>query len=153
MLDARRRRIRGVGGVRAADGQWARADSPKRAAWWSDVVATLDVDDLVGVPGSGPVAFASFTFDDGPSDSFIIVPSVIVGRRDGAAWITTVGDATVDPRVDPVEAQSSVRYSDGHMTAARFQASVSEAVRSIEAGHIGEGCPRARSAGHDGRTG
>ena len=77
------------------------------AQWWSDVVANLDVDDLVGVPGSGPVAFASFTFDDGPSESVIIVPRVIVGRRDGAAWVTTVGDVDDDPRVDPVDPPSN----------------------------------------------
>ena len=133
--------MRGADGF-VAWGEFARLtiDGPGRfseaAAWWRDVVATLDVDDLVGVPGSGPVAFASFTFDDGPSDSFVIVPRVIVGRRDGAAWITTVGDAPVDPRVEPVEQQSTVRYSDGDMTATRFEASVSEAVRRIERGTL-----------------
>ncbi len=65
----------------------------RAAQWWRELVESLDVDDQVHVPGTGPVAFGSFTFDDGPSSSVMIVPNVIVGRRDGASWITTIGDA------------------------------------------------------------
>ena len=35
------------------------------ARWWELVLDGLEVDDPVGVPGSGPVAFASFGFDPG----------------------------------------------------------------------------------------
>lgn len=100
--------------------------------WWNEVVAALDIDDLVGVPGSGPVAFASFTFDDGPSSSVVIVPEVIVGRRDGASWITTIGDGKPDPTIEAVRPPSGVRYADGDMTSARYEAAVADAVNRID---------------------
>ncbi|MEO8330616.1 MAG: isochorismate synthase, partial [Candidatus Nanopelagicales bacterium] len=76
-------------------GEFARLDVSGSARfadatrWWGDVIGGLHIDDLVGVPGSGPVAFASFTFDDNAAGSVVIVPRVIIGRRDGACWVTT----------------------------------------------------------------
>lgn len=31
-------------------------------------------------------------FADSPGSSVLIVPRVLIGRRDGVSWITTVGD-------------------------------------------------------------
>ncbi len=107
------------------------------ARWWRELVGSLDIDDQVHVPGSGPVAFASFTFDDGPSSSVVIVPEVIVGRRDGASWITTIGDA--DPNLahrSPVRAAGQVRYSDGSVTSAGYEQAVATAVQRINEGAL-----------------
>ena len=50
--------------------------------WWRDLVAHAEVDDEVGVRGSGPVAFGSFAFrDDEPS--VLVVPEVVLGRSGG----------------------------------------------------------------------
>ncbi|MCZ3386296.1 MAG: isochorismate synthase [Actinomycetia bacterium] len=107
------------------------------AQWWRELVASLDIDDQVHVPGSGPVAFGSFTFDDGPASSVMIVPNIIVGRRDGAAWITTIGanePALSDP--PPVRPAGQIRYSDGYVTSARYEAAVAAAVERIESGSL-----------------
>ncbi len=58
--------------------------------WWSAWCEAAHVEDQVGVRGSGPVAFASFTFDSGPQESVVIVPAVVVGHRAGRTWLTTV---------------------------------------------------------------
>ena len=42
--------------------------------WWTQYCARADVDDEVGLPGSGPVAFASFAFDPDPGRSVLVVP-------------------------------------------------------------------------------
>ena len=52
------------------------------------------------VPGTGPVAFASFAFDQTRGRSVVVVPEVILGRADGVAWVTVIGDA--DPALPPV---------------------------------------------------
>jgi menaquinone-specific isochorismate synthase len=107
------------------------------AQWWRRTVAGADIDDQVAVPGSGALAFASFTFDDGPSESVVIVPQVVVGRRDGASWVTTVGD--VDPSAlerAPVTDPGHVRYGDGDVSSAQYEAAVAEAVRRIDAGEL-----------------
>ena len=46
--------------------------------------------DEVNVPGSGPVAFGSFTFDPVCDGSVLVVPAALMGRRDGRAWLTTI---------------------------------------------------------------
>jgi menaquinone-specific isochorismate synthase len=58
-------------------------------------LAAIGVDDEVGGPGCGPVAFGAWPFLPGAGRR-LRVPEVIVGRDDrGSRWITTVGD--VDP--------------------------------------------------------
>ena len=131
----------------AAWGEAARftATGPGRfaaaAEWWQRAVDRASIDDQVGVPGSGALAFASFTFDDGPSDSVIIVPKVVIGRRDGASWVTTIGD--VESPLDgppspqaPVVQPGGVRYSDGHVSSAAYESAVAAAVDLIAAGDI-----------------
>lgn len=56
----------------------------------SEAIAAITVHDEVGVPGSGPVAFAALPFDP-TTPGRLIVPEVIVGRaEDGTRWITTI---------------------------------------------------------------
>ena len=108
--------------------------------WWSAFCADAVVDDRVGVPGSGPVAFASFAFDPSPGASVLVVPRVVVGRRDGVAWMTVVGD-DVDPvsALRPVSAPVApvgLRYAHGSVEVTAWLASVAEAPRRIDAGEL-----------------
>ena len=57
--------------------------------WWTRFCESAHIDDEVLAPGTGPVAFASFSFDP-DAESVITVPGTIAGRRDGKAWITTI---------------------------------------------------------------
>jgi menaquinone-specific isochorismate synthase len=112
------------------------------AAWWASFTDGLDVDDDLGIPGSGPVLFASIAFDPVAGTSVFVVPEVIVGRRDGVGWITTVGD--VDPRDVPVAAPDEsdddvaprLRYADGALDPATWCAAVATAVDRIGAGEL-----------------
>lgn len=56
------------------------------------------INDSVGVPGGGLIAFASFTFSATAGTKFR-VPQVMVGRREGVTWQTVI---TVDGR-EPAE--------------------------------------------------
>ncbi|HEX9994826.1 MAG TPA: isochorismate synthase [Acidimicrobiales bacterium] len=56
-------------------------------------LASFEVDDEVGRPGCGPVAFGALPYDR-RAPWVLTVPEVVVGRDpDGTAWVTTVGDA------------------------------------------------------------
>ncbi|MGE5131821.1 MAG: isochorismate synthase [Gemmatimonadota bacterium] len=96
---------------------------------------TAAVDDQVGVPGCGPVAFGSFTFDPASDGSVLVVPSVVAGRRGGQAWLTTIGDGA-DPLtpVQPVTVPAGVRWHDGSLAAPQWQRAVAAAVERIKAG-------------------
>ncbi len=113
----------------------------RAAAWWADRSAALAVDDGVGVPGSGPVVFASIAFDPAAGTSVFVVPEVVVGRRDGVTWMTTTGDA--DPRDvlltgrgPLLPAPTRLRYADGALDPASWCGAVTAAVARIVDGDL-----------------
>ncbi|RBY80261.1 isochorismate synthase [Blastococcus sp. TF02-09] len=110
------------------------------AAWWERYTAGLDVADDLGIPGSGPVLFGSIAFDPVAGTSVFVVPEVVVGRRDGVGWITTVGDG-VPPEAggSPAPADGPaprLRYADGALDPATWCAAVATAVARIDAGEL-----------------
>ncbi|GAB4084476.1 isochorismate synthase [Myceligenerans cantabricum] len=124
---------------------------------WHQVLVGAEVHDEVGLPGTGPVAFGSFAFDDVvPGDEAedptrasgaLIVPRVVVGRRDGRCWTTTIellGDrAAPAPEVlpdayprTPVTAPGRVAATDGSVAAEDWKGVVAEAVSRIQEGEL-----------------
>ena len=68
-----------------------------------EALASIAVDDEVGLPGCGPVGFAALPFLRSTwGSATVVVPSVIWGRSDdGTRWVTTIGagDVAVPPPV------------------------------------------------------
>ena len=102
--------------------------------WWRSFSAQLDVDDEVSLPGSGPVAFASLAFNDSPGSSVLVVPRVVVGRRDGLTWVTEVETDTTPERVVPVRQPRGLRYSDGELPVTAWREAVARAVSRMREG-------------------
>jgi menaquinone-specific isochorismate synthase len=95
------------------------------------------IDDQVGLPGCGPVAFGSFTFDHTSDGSVLVVPQTLIGRRSGRAWLTTIGDPPAAPgRARPVTGPAEVRWHDGSLTAPQWERAVGAAVARIRAGGL-----------------
>jgi menaquinone-specific isochorismate synthase len=108
-------------------------------AWWRSFARRLEIYDEVGVAGTGPVAFASFTFSATSPGSVLVVPRVVVGRRDGCSWITefSAGDGPSTVRsVRPVRSSGTLRYADGRLPVGRYRSAVAEAVRRMRAGEL-----------------
>jgi menaquinone-specific isochorismate synthase len=107
-----------------------------------DLFATADVHDPVAVPGTGPVAFGAFTFDPASSGSTLIVPRRVLGRRDGAAWLTTIGDGRDTARplalAEPPRAPTGLRWSEGALPEHAWKQAVAAAVDRIRRGHLGK---------------
>ncbi|MGW0592684.1 isochorismate synthase [Streptosporangium sp. NPDC002607] len=112
---------------------------PRRFDWardrLSDLFGEADVDDDVTTPGSGPVAFGSFTFDPESRGSVLLVPRTILARRDGRAWLTTVGEQRLDT-VTPLRDPGRIRYGDGSLSAPEWEHAVARAVRRIRSGRL-----------------
>ncbi len=108
--------------------------------WWSTLCASLEIDDTVSMPGTGPVAFGSFSFDPESGSSIVIVPQVIVGRRAGQAWVTVIGrEPGMRPTLPPAsvpEQPHSLTWSEGRRSTIDWQQSVAEAVRRLKAGEL-----------------
>lgn len=102
------------------------------AAAWQRVVASSSVHDAVELPGTGLVALGTFAFaDSSAATSVLIVPSVILGRRDGVSWVTTIGDA---PPPAPAGPAFAADFAEGALSADGYRAAVASAVDGIRAG-------------------
>jgi menaquinone-specific isochorismate synthase len=121
--------------------------------WLRTLFDDVTVDDRVQVPGTGPIAFGSFTFDPASEGSVLIVPRVIVGRDGaGTAWLTTVSDGREPagrqswpgadgPDGEPerpagVPSASTLRWHDGSLTAPEWAHAVELAVGRISSGEL-----------------
>ncbi|HEX6248527.1 MAG TPA: isochorismate synthase [Nocardioidaceae bacterium] len=110
-------------------------------AWWLEQARTAVVRDEVGQPGTGLVCFGSFAFADDPGDSVLVVPEVVVGRRGGVTWVTTISSAgiTAAPALEsvaPPAAPEGVTFVDGALSGTEWESRVAEAVRRIGAGDL-----------------
>ena len=61
--------------------------------WWHKQLDSFDIENEVHGPGTGPVLFTSFSFDE-TEESELVIPQIVVGIRNQATWITWVGDQT-----------------------------------------------------------
>jgi menaquinone-specific isochorismate synthase len=133
--------VRGGAGL-VAWGEVARVctEGPHRFAraqdWWESFCAQLDTRDEVGLPGSGPIAFASLAFDESPGSSVLVVPRVVVGRRDGQTWVTEFETGIATGSVIPVSRPQGLRYFDGELPVAAWRDAVARAVSRMRNGSV-----------------
>jgi menaquinone-specific isochorismate synthase len=107
--------------------------------WLRELFDRATIDDQVAMPGSGPVAFGSFTFDSTCDGSVLVVPSAVFGRRSGQAWLTTIGDPADSLRpARPLTPPTAVRWHDGSLPAPDWERAVATAVGRIRAGKLGK---------------
>lgn len=111
--------------------------------WWQALTHGAVVRDEVGVTGTGPVAFGSFSFDPGsPRGAALVVPETIVGHRDGQWWVTTISAEGALPGSPPelaqrvVSAPGEVSFADGALSGAQWALAVGRAVERIGAGEV-----------------
>ncbi len=113
---------------------------------WREALAHAVVRDEVGAPGTGPVAFGSFSFDDeSAAGGVLVVPRVVVGRRNGRTWLTTIsaGDLATAPnpatllrRAEPPDEPGTVAEDDGALTPGEWADAVRETVAAIRRGEV-----------------
>jgi menaquinone-specific isochorismate synthase len=82
------------GFLRGGDGivGWGEAArlTTREPAEIAGALAAITSRDDVGLPGSGPVAIVSLGFDPEVDSSVVVVPRVVLGRREGRSWLTLV---------------------------------------------------------------
>ncbi|MGH8930713.1 MAG: chorismate-binding protein, partial [Egibacteraceae bacterium] len=118
--------------VGTGQGRFARA-----SAVLSRILAGVRVEDEVGLAGTGPVAFGSFTFDPARQGSVLVVPRVVLGRRDGRAWLTVLGgDSAALGPVQALAATGRIRYAGTSLSELRWMEAVDNAVRAIRRGDL-----------------
>jgi menaquinone-specific isochorismate synthase len=138
----------GIGRARRVDAGTGPDRFARAAAGFDELLTRCDVDDPVAVPGTGPVAFASFTFAAEAAGSVLVVPEVVVGRRGGTTWVTRTGPpADVDAAfaADPLPAATAPRHhpeadhprhAGASVPDVRWLEAVATTVARIEAGGL-----------------
>ena len=105
----------------------------KARDWWHHQLETFAVANSVHGSGTGPVLFASFSFDRN-QESVLVIPKVVVGQKGLQSWITWVGD-TAQPLLPESPAkisQGAFTFSDGSITTAAWKERVAQAIKRIE---------------------
>ena len=101
--------------------------------WWHRQLETFAISDSVHASGTGPVLFASFSFDRN-EESVLVIPKVIVGQKGLQSWITWIGD-TAQPLLPESPAQTShttFTFTDGSISTDAWKERVSQAITRIE---------------------
>lgn len=107
---------------------------------WQALAEAADVDDPLGLPGTGLVAFGTLTFDEtSDADSVLIVPSAIIGRYQGRSWITTIsseGEDSIAAEPHEYGPHWAGTLGPGAQSAQGYQDSVRAGLKAIESGDV-----------------
>ncbi|WP_404802979.1 isochorismate synthase [Microbacterium pullorum] len=112
------------------------------AMQWKQLSAAADIDDPVQLPGTGLMAFGALAFDPRSAhDSVVRVPRVVVGRRGGRSWVTTIhrdGEHAAAPTLAPAPygPHWSGTLGPGRQSPEGYLASVRAGLEAIGAGEV-----------------
>jgi isochorismate synthase len=121
--------------------------------WWRRELAGAAVQDDLGVPGSGLIAFGSFAFSKTSlHESRLIVPEVVIGCSEGRAWLTYItDDAEAELSVEAAEAALAAylvepdsdrspgpddRLGPGVLSEDQYKLAVARGVKHVQAGEL-----------------
>ncbi len=123
-------------------GEFAKAhfSGPRRfedaAHWWREQLKGFRINDHIRIPGSGPLAFGSFAFDE-KEDSVFIIPRVVVGKRGNTSWITRIGaPAPLNHELRPERMSTPLSWGEGSLSAGEWEQVVGSAIKRISAGEL-----------------
>ena len=105
----------------------------KARDWWHHQLETFAVANSVHGSGTGPVLFASFSFDRN-QESVIVIPKVVVGQKGLQSWITWIGDIAQPLLPEKREniSQGAFTFGGGSISTAAWKERVAQAITRIE---------------------
>ena len=113
------------------------------AAAWKRIATVAQVTDPLELPGTGLVALGAFAFADASAvTSVLIVPSIILGRRNGVSWVTRISPADAVPEaLEGPEPQDlgpdfSVAFDFGPLDRPGYVRAVKAALVHLRAGEL-----------------
>ncbi|GAA1140736.1 chorismate-binding protein [Microbacterium natoriense] len=112
------------------------------ARLWRDLVQDAEIDDPLGLPGTGLVAFGALSFDeDSAVDSILVVPSAVIGRHRGRTWLTRIRSSSdpvscADPEPREYGPHWAGTVGPGAQSPQGYQDSVRQALGRIADGEL-----------------
>jgi menaquinone-specific isochorismate synthase len=105
--------------------------------WWEERVSEFKIQNNVHGSGTGPILFASFSFDP-DQISVLIIPKIVIGRKNGKSWITWIGD-TKQPDLEKISAapiSGEITWQEGSISEQAWQSQVSSAISAIKSNKL-----------------
>ena len=101
--------------------------------WWHQHLEKFSISNSVHGSGTGPLLFASFSFDR-EDESVLIIPEVIVGSKAGKSWITWIGDRPQPALLEtsPDFERGNFTFTDGTLSESAWKERVALAIKRIE---------------------
>ncbi len=98
---------------------------------------TIEIDDALGVPGTGPLAVGAIPFSDSMPGE-LVVPAMVVGRSaDGSAWITETEPVHAPATASAAAGTNGISFSaKEHPDKDEWTANVRRVLGAIGAGHV-----------------
>lgn len=104
------------------------------STFWRNTAETANVENELTEPGTGLVAFGSFSFSSGSqTPSVLVVPRRLLGRKNGRAWLTTF---ELVPSVDEQLVAKNVQIAGEQLSEDGFKQAVSIALERIRDGQL-----------------
>ena len=99
----------------------------------ADALAAIEVEDPLGLPGTGAIAVGALPFD--PSvDGELVIPARVLGQAHGRAWVTEIGPADAEASASHA---GPARFTVGATrTRAEWEAIVARAIDAIRRGEL-----------------
>lgn len=103
--------------------------------WWQSKLRDFEIHNNVHGSGTGPILFASFSFDES-DPSYLVIPRVVVGRRGERSWITWIGDEAepVFDRLEPKAMPTTIEWNGSNGDIWRER--VSDLINRIKNGEV-----------------
>lgn len=137
------RELVGVGTAHRITGGAGEERFSRIASAFAEAVDTAEVHDDVGLPGTGVMGFASFTFDARSAGSTLVIPEVVVGRHDATTFVTRIATAPLGdeaPELVPTptagEPVDRPRFAGSSMPDVQWLEAVAAAIDRIESGEL-----------------
>jgi menaquinone-specific isochorismate synthase len=105
--------------------------------WWEERVSEFKIQNNVHGSGTGPILFTSFSFDP-DQISVLIIPKIVIGRKNGKSWITWIGD-TKQPDLEKINAapiSGEITWQESSISEQAWQSQVSSAINAIKSNKL-----------------
>jgi menaquinone-specific isochorismate synthase len=108
-------------------------------AKWREVAGQAEITDEVNLSGSGLISFGSIAFsDNSKTTSVLVIPQVVVGRADGALWLTTINISEADALklINLESVFTATQFEPGEITPEQYKLNVDKALEAISSKNI-----------------
>ena len=103
--------------------------------WWREQLNALKIVNEVHGIGTGPILFASFSFDP-DEESRLVIPRILIGQRGNKSWITWIGNRPQISEFSQSATPIKFEFYKGALSDEQWKERVAKAIEHIKSGDL-----------------